>query len=277
VSLPDINDIRATSSTLAAVSPYQWSSKELVAGGKPDRVEGADVTEDFFPLLGIKPLYGRGFTALDMQPGAHVVILGYRLWRERFDADPSAVGKSLLLDDQSQTIVGVMPELPKLDFPTDDEVWTPFVPTEEQRTARENHHLSVLAMLKPHTSAAQAQTELDTIAARLAASYPDADKGWSLHAESLKSDLLGDATTPLLILFGAVGFVLLIACANVSNLFLSRGWARRREFAIRSAIGATRGALLRQQLVESLLVALGGGACAFLIALWTTQGLLSLL
>jgi putative ABC transport system permease protein len=277
VSLPDINDIRATSTTLAAVLPYQSSSKELVAGGKPDRVEGSDVSEDFFPLLGIKPLYGRAFTASDMQPGTHVVILGYRLWRERFGADPAAVGKSILLDGQSQTIVGVMPELPKLDFPTDDDVWTPFVPTEEQRTARENHHLSVLAMLKPHTSAEQAQTELDTIAARLAASYPDADKGWSLHAESLKSNLVGDATTPLLILFGAVGFVLLIACANVSNLFLSHGWARRREFAIRSAIGATRGALLRQQLVESLLVALIGGACAFLITLWTTHSLLALL
>jgi predicted permease len=277
VSLPDINDIRATSTTLAAVSPYQSSSKELVAGDKPDRVEGSDVSEDFFSLLGVKPLYGRAFTVSDMQPGTHVVILGYHLWRERFGADPSAVGKSLLLDGQSQTIVGVMPGLPKLDFPTDDEVWTPFVPTEEQRTARENHHLSVLAMLKPYTSAAQAQTELDTIAVRLAASYPDADKGWSLHAESLKSNLLGDAATPLLILFGAVGFVLLIACANVSNLFLSRGWARRREFAIRSAIGATRAALLRQQLVESLLVALVGGACAFLIALWTTHGLLSLL
>jgi putative ABC transport system permease protein len=277
VSLPDINDIRATSTTLLTISPYQSSSKELVASGKPDRVEGSEVSEDFFPLLGIKPLYGRGFTGSDMQPGTHVVILGYRLWRERFGGDPAAVGKSLLLDGQSQTVIGVMPELPKLDFPTADDVWTPFVPTEQQRTARENHYLSVLAMLKPHTSAEQAQAELDTISAHLAASYPDADKGWSLHAESLKSNLLGDAATPWLVLFGAVGFVLLIACANVSNLFLSRGWARRREFAIRSAIGATRGALLRQQLVESLLVALIGGGCAFLIAMWTTHGLLALL
>jgi putative ABC transport system permease protein len=277
VSLPDINDIRATSTTIAAVAPYQYSSKELVAGSKPDRVEGADVTEDFFPLLGIKPLYGRGFITSDMQPGTHVVILGYRLWRERFGADPAAVGKSILLDGQSQTVIGVMPEVPKLDFPTDDEVWTPFVPTEEQRTARENHYLSVLAMLRPRVTVEQAQKELDTIGARLAATYPDADRGWSLHAESLKSNLLSDASTPLLILFGAVGFVLLIACANVSNLFLSRGWARRREFAIRSAIGATRGALLRQQLVESLLVALVGGGCAFLIASWTTHSLLGLL
>jgi putative ABC transport system permease protein len=277
VSLPDINDIRATSTTLLSISPYQSSSNELVAGGKPDRVEGSEISEDFFPLLGIKPLYGRGFTASDMQPGTHVVILGYRLWRERFGADPAAVGKSVLLDGQSQTIIGVMAEQPKLDFPTDDEIWTPLVPTEEQRTARQNHDFYVLAMLKPQTSVEQAQKELDSIAARLAASYPDADKGWSLHATLLKPFLLGDASTPLLILFGAVGFVLLIACANVSNLFLSRGWSRRREFAIRSAVGATRGALLRQQLVESLLVALIGGACAFLIALWTTHSLSALL
>ncbi len=277
VSLPDVNDIRATSTTLASLSPYQPSSKELVADGKPDRVESAEVSEDFFPLLGIQPLFGRTFTSSDMQPGSNVVILSQRLWRERFGSDPAAIGKSILLDGQSQTIIGVMSEQQQLDFATDSRLWTPFVPTAEQAAARQNHYLSVLARRKPHTTVQQVQNELDTIAARLATSYPDADKGWSLHATSLKSSLLGDASTPLLVLFGAVGFVLLIACANVSNLFLSRGWSRRREFAIRSAIGATRGALLRQQLVESLLVAMLGGACAFLIAMWTLQGLRSLL
>jgi putative ABC transport system permease protein len=277
VSLPDINDIRATSTTLAAVSPYQSSSKELVADGKPDQIESGDVSEDFFPLLGIQPLYGRTFTSSDMQPGARVVIVGQRLWRERFGGDPSAIGKSILLDGQSQTIIGVMPEQPRLDFATDFQLWTPFVPTQEELAARQNHHFGVLALLKPRISVLQAQTELDTIGAQLAISYPDADKGWSLHADSIKTHLVGDASLPLLILFGAVGFVLLIACANVSNLFLSRGWNRRREFAIRSAIGATRGALLRQQLVESFLVALIGGACALLIAMWTVQGLRGLL
>jgi putative ABC transport system permease protein len=278
VSLPDVNDIRATSTTLAALSPYQSSSsKELVSDGKPDRVESADVAEDFFPLLGIHPLHGRTFTSSDMQPGSNVVILSQHLWRERFGSDPAAIGKSILLDGQSQTIIGVMPELPQMDFATGSQLWAPFVPTAEQTAARQNHYLSVLAQLKPHTTVQQVQNELDTIAARLAATYPDADKGWSLHVTSLKSSLLGYASTPLLVLFGAVGFVLLIACANVSNLFLSRGWSRRREFAIRSAIGATRGALLRQQLVESLLVAMLGGACAFLIAMWTMQGLRSLL
>jgi putative ABC transport system permease protein len=277
VSLPDVNDIRATSTTLVALSPYQSSSKELVADGKPDRVESADISENFFPLLGIQPLHGRAFTSSDMQPGSNVVILSQRLWRERFGSDPAAIGKSILLDGQSQTIIGVMPELPQLEFATDSQLWAPFALAPEETTARQNHYFSVLAQLKPHTTVQQAQNELDTMAARLATSYPDADKGWSLHAESLKSTLLGDASTPLLVLFGAVGFVLLIACANVSNLFLSRGWSRRREFAIRTAIGATRGALLRQQLVESLLIAMLGGVCAFLIAVWTMQGLRSLL
>jgi putative ABC transport system permease protein len=277
VSLPDINDIRKSSTTLAAISPYQSSSKELVADGKPDRIESADVTEDFFPLLGITPLHGRTFTSSDMQPGANVVILSQRLWRERFGGNSAAIGKSILLDGKSQTIIGVMPKQPQLDFATDSQLWTPFVPTPEQTAARQNHYFSVLAVLRPHATVAQAQKELDTIAARLATSYPEADKDWSLHATPIKPFLLGDASAPLLVLFGAVGFVLLIACANVSNLFLSRGWARQREFAVRSAIGATRAALLRQQLVESLLVSLIGGACAFLIAMWTMNGLRAML
>jgi putative ABC transport system permease protein len=277
VSLPDINDLRASSTTLAAVSPYRSSSKELVADGKPDRIESGDVTENFFSLLGVQPLHGRTFTSADMLPGSHVVILGERLWRERFGGDPAVIGKSLFMDGESSTVVGIVPEQPLRDFSTDFQLLTPFIPTQEQLNTRQSRDFSVLALRKPHTTVEQTQKELDVIGARLAVSYPETDKGWSLHAESLKSNLVGDVSAPLLVLFGAVGFVLLIACANVSNLFLSRGWSRRREFAIRSAIGATRGSLLRQQLVENLLVALLGGVCAFLIALWTIHGLRALL
>ena len=276
VSLPDIAEIRATASALAAISPYQYASKELAGEGKPEHIEGADVSEDFFALLGIRPLYGRTFLSSDMQPGSPAVILGHSLWRERFGGDPAAVGKTILLDGQPRTVIGVMPDQPKLGFATDFQVWTPFIPTQEQLTSRQDG-FSVLALLKPHASVAQAQKELDTIAARLATAYSDTNKGLTFHATSLKPFLLGDARTPLLVLFGAVGFVLMIACANVSNLFLSRGWARRREFAIRAAIGATRGALLRQLAVESVLVALIGGACAFLIAMWTMRGLRAIL
>ena len=170
-----------------------------------------------------------------------------------------------------------MEDLPALDFATDSKVWTPFIPSKEDIDARGNHSRSVVARLKPGIRLEQAESELDTISARLAAAYPNFDKGWSIHATSLKKFLVGDVRVPLLILFSAVGFVLLIACANVSNLFLSRSWARQREFSIRFAIGATRKALLRQLIVECVLVALAGGVCAFVAATLTLGGLRSML
>jgi predicted permease len=277
VSLPDIADIRASGTSVSNLSGYQLSSKEMTGDGKPERIEGAEISKDFFPDLGVKPLLGRTFASSDMQPGSHAVILSHALWRDRFGGDPKAIGKTLRLDGETYTVIGVMPNLSSTDFATDSKLWTAFIPTQEQLTARQNHYFNVLARLKPHTDITQAQKELDTIAARLAIAYPDADKGWSFRVTPLKKSLLGDAQKPLLVLFCSVGFVLLIACANVSNLFLSRGWTRRREFAIRTAIGATRGALLRQLAVESVLVALMGGVCAFFMALWTVRGIRAIL
>jgi putative ABC transport system permease protein len=277
VSLPDIADIRAAATSFSDLSPYQWSSKEMSGNGQPERIEGADVSEDFFPDLGVQPLLGRTFVSSDMQPGGRAAILSHSLWRDRFGGDANVIGKTLRLDGETYMVIGVMPEFSSTDFATDSKVWTAFIPTPEQLTSRQSHHFNVLARLKPHTDITQAQQELDTIAARLASAYPDADKGWSFRATPLRKYLLGDAQKPLLVLFCSVGFVLLIACANVSNLFLSRGWARRREFAIRTAIGATRGALLRQLAVESVLVALMGGACACFMALWTVRGVRAIL
>jgi putative ABC transport system permease protein len=277
VSLPDIADVRVSSTSFSDLSPYQLSSKEMTGDGKPERIEGADISEDFFPELGVKPVLGRAFVSSDMQPGSRAVILSHALWRERFGGDPSAIGKTLRLDGEKYTVIGVMPDFSSTDFATDCNVWTAFIPTQEQLTSRQNRYFNVLARLKPHTDITQVQKELDTIAARLAVAYPDVNKGWSFRVTPLRKYLLGDAQKPLLVLFCAVGFVLLIACANVSNLFLSRGWARRREFAIRTAIGASRGALLRQQAVESVLVALMGGVCAFFMALWTVRGIRAIL
>jgi predicted permease len=277
LSLADIADVRAAVTSFAIITPYEWASKELAGDATPERVEGADITEDFFPALGIAPLIGRAFTSADMKPGSRAVLISRHLWQERFGGEPAAIGKSIMLDGQPHTIVGIMPALPRMDFASDNEIWAPFLPSEEERTSRQNHAFSVLARLKPGRTVEQAQQELDTFATRLASTYPDADKGWTIHATSLKAYLLGDARGPLLILFCAVGFVLLIACANVSNLFLSRGWGRRREFAIRSALGATRGALLRKLFVETALVALAGGFCALLVAAWTMNALRALL
>lgn len=276
-SFVDMEEVRKTSSSFSGIAIFQDSPKELIADGKPQRLEATEVTEDFFPVLGLRPLYGRLFTSADMQPGSRSVILSYELWRDNFGASPAAIGKTITLDVAPHTIIGVMPPLPATGFSTDSKLWTAFIPTQEQLADRGNHGYPVVARLKPHASLEQVQAELDTISVRLASAYPDINKGWSLHATSLNRFLLGDARTPLAILFCAVGFVLLIACANVSNLFLARGWARRREFAIRSAIGASRSALLRQLTVESLLIAFLGAACAFLIAIWTANALRSTL
>ncbi len=277
VSLLDIADIRATSTSFSDLTTYRWSSKEISGGGKPEQIEGAEISQDFFPDLGIKPLLGRTFVSSDMQAGNRNVILSHSLWRDRFGGDPHAIGKTLRLDSETYTVIGVMPDLSSTDFATDSKVWTAFIPTQEQLTLRQNRDFDVLARLKPHTDILQAQRELDAIASRLATAYPDTNKGWSFRVAPLRNYLLGDARKPLLVLFCSVGFVLLIACANVSNLFLSRGWGRRREFAIRTAIGATRGALLRQLAVESVLVALMGGVCAFFMAVWTVRGIRAIL
>jgi putative ABC transport system permease protein len=277
LSLPDIADLRSSSDSLAALAVYTDSPKELSGEKNPQRLESTSVTEDFFPTLGIQPIHGRTFTSADMQPGNRNVILSFELWRDNFGGDPNVIGKTITLDAQPHTIIGVLPATPPLGFATDSKLWTAFQPATDQLADRRNHAYSVLARLKPHTTLAQAQAELDTISNRLASSYPNVDKGWSIHATFLKQSLLGDARAPLAILFCAVGFVLLIACANVSNLFLARGWARRREFAIRAALGAPRSALLRQLIVESLLIACTGGALALAFALWTLQTLRSTL
>jgi predicted permease len=276
LSLPDIADLRNSAASFVAIAVHRDSPKELSAAGdatRPQRLESTEVTEDFFPLLGIHPLRGRLFTSADMKAGNRAVILSYELWRGGFGADPNAIGQTIALDGQPYTIIGVIPAQPALGFATDSKLWTPFLPTPEELADRSNHAYSVVARLKRHVTVARAELELATISNRLASAYPNVDDGWSIHATSLKQNLLGDASLPLTILCCAVGFVLLIACANVSNLFLARGWARRREFAIRFATGASRAAVLRQLAVESLLVALGGGACAFLVVIWTTHAL----
>ena len=276
ISVADVEDLRTQSTAFTSMAAYQYGSKEFGGEGKPERIQAADVDAEFFPVLGMQPRLGRVFTRQDMQQGSRTAILSYAFWRDRFGSDPAAVGKTITLDGESNVIVGVMPESLHDAFP-DFKVWLPFIPSKEDVAMRGNHNLSVIARLKPAATLAQAQTQLDAVSTHLAAAYPDDDKGWTLHAAGMQTDLFGDWQTPLIVLFCAAGFVLLIACANVSNLLLSRGWSRRREFAIRVAIGATRGALLRQLFVECLIVSLISGVCAFLLALWTSDAIRAIL
>ncbi|HEV2399489.1 MAG TPA: ABC transporter permease [Candidatus Sulfotelmatobacter sp.] len=276
LSLADIADLRSARS-FSGIAITEDLPRELSSAGNPRRLQSTAVSQEFFPLLGLRPLQGRVFASTDMQPGTRSVLLSESLWRKDFGADASVVGKPVTLDGQTFTIIGVMPAVPPLGFETDSELWTAFIPTPEQLADRSRHDYSVVARLRPHTSLGRAQSDLDIISSRLATSYPDTDKGWNIHVTSLRQYLLGDAQTPLVILFSAVGFVLLIACANVSNLFLARGLARRREFGIRSALGASRWVLIRQLATEALLIALIGGACAFAVSALTLHGLRSIL
>ena len=275
LSLPDIVDVRAQSKSFSAIIPFEYASVDLTGRDTPQQLDAAKVPADFFSMLGIKPLYGRAFLPTEMQPGAdREAILSGALWRTQFGSDPHIVGTSIMLDGKPYQVVGVMPVIPKIAFsPAMVDIWTPFAPSPDELSQRGMHGIPVIARMKLGVSISQAQAELDGIAARLAAAYPKTDKEWSFRVDSLRQDMTRDTRTPLLILLGAVGFVLLIACANVGNLFLSRGWARRRELAIRSTLGATRMRLVRQLIVESLMLALAGGACGLLLAYWCVAAL----
>ena len=278
ISLADIQDLSAQNTVFTEIAPHTYTNMTFTGSGAPQRLEGGQISAEFFPLLGMQPIHGRIFTAAEMQPGRErEAILSYELWEKQFGGDPGAIGKRITLDGKPYAIVGVMPEQQHLDFASDLQFWTPLAPSKEELEERRNHNTPAVARLKPGVTVREAQANLDVIAARLAKAYPDADKGWSFHVDSLAADISGDAREPLLILLGAVGFVLLIACANVGNLFLSQSWARRRELAIRSALGASAGRIRRQLLAESVVVALIGGAAGLLLAFLCVRGLRGLL
>ena len=273
LSAPDVADIRAQSHSFSQVAMHQYTSKILTGRGSPEPEEGLSVSAEYLSVLGVQPRYGRAFEPGEMEPGRdREIILSYTFWREQFGGDPGgAISKTITLDKQPYTVVGVMP--PQFHFIYDLKYATPLALAKKDLEDRSSHFIPAIARLKPGVSARQAQTELDGLGARLSKAYPDADKGWGFRAVSLRSDMNRETRTPLLILLGAVGFVLLIGCANVGNLFLSRGWGRRRELAIRSTLGATRSRLIRQLLVESTLLALAGGACGLLLAWWGVSAL----
>lgn len=252
---------------MAGVEPFGFS---LVGDGEPERFPAWLVTSGFFQVAGTDALLGRTFTAEDYLPGnERVVLLGHGLWQRRFGGDRNIVGRKLTLNGQPYVVVGVMP--PEFQLPPDREIWAPRVVGESQRQLRGATYWNVVARLKQGTTLAQAQEEMNGIATRLAAQYPETNGGMGATVVPLFEQLTGQIRSTLWLLAAAVGLVLLIACVNVANLFLVRGAERQREFAIRSALGAERLRLLRQTLTESLLLVIAGGVTGVLLASWLVK------
>jgi putative ABC transport system permease protein len=247
----------------------------LTGAGEPERLTGSLVTANYFRAFGVVPARGRVFGAEEERAGPEpVIVLSDGLWKRRFGGDPSIVGKTLTLDGKAVTVVGIAP--PEFQYPAGTELWVPLDFDTPEMKARSAHFFRPIGLLKPGVSIEQARAETDLIAGRLAEQYPESNERWSLNLVPLQEQVVGGVRTSLWVLLGAVGFVLLIACANVSNLMLARAAARSRELALRTALGASRWRVARQQLTENVLLSLAGGALGLLLAAWGVDMLAAL-
>ncbi len=247
----------------------------LIAENNPERVRGMRATHRFLSMLGLRPQIGRDFLPDEDRPGHNkVLILSYAFWQRRFGGDPDILSRAITLDDQSYTVIGVMPPNSGLRF-RDTDVWTPLAITAEQAQQHNSRYLMACGRLKPGVTLKEARLEMSLIADGLAKQYPDSNTGWNVKIISLLDYAAEWASPKLLLLLGAVAFVLLIACANVANLLMARAAARRKELAIRAALGAGRWRIVRQLLTESMLLSLAGGIAGVALANWGVKILLA--
>jgi predicted permease len=283
VSPPNFLDWQSRNTVFSGMA-YLFDERDSLTGnGAPEEVVVQDVSANFFSVLGVNPILGPGFTPENGQRGHdNVVILSYGLWKERFGGDPAIVGKSIVLNGRPQTVVGVAPQ--NFQWFIKDgsltgakpQMWSPFVfPQSFYQRKDIGRFMTVAARLKPGATPSLAQTQMSAIALQLEQEFPDFDGHWGVNVVPLRDQLSGDLRLALLVLFGAVAFVLLIACANVSSLLLARAASREREMAIRTAIGASRWRIARQLLMESLPLALIGGGIGVALAVWGTNALLA--
>ena len=259
ISPANFLDWQSQNHVFSSMAIYGFGGFTLTGGDKAEQVTASRVSAAFFSTLGARPMLGRVFSAQEDEPGhSNVVILSHRFWQDHFGSNRDIVGRDITLDGTKYLVAGVMP--PSFRFPDFAQVWTPMAWTDQEKTVRGNHNYLAVARLKPGVDLKQAQAEMNTISSRLEQQYPADDKGWGALLRPLQADLVSDVRPALLVLLGAVGFILLIACVNVTNLSLARIFSRHKEIAIRTAMGASSARIIRQIVVESVLLALAGGA-----------------
>ena len=269
VSVPDVLDWQRQSQSFEQIAGFFTWSAFLATGDEIERVRAAGVSPEFFQVFGVNPLSGRTI----QEENAPVTVISYGLWQRRFGGAPDVVGRQITLSDVQGTIVGVMPA--GFNYPGETELWTEFSMTAREQV-RDNRFLNAVGRLKPGVPLAQAQAELDTISQRLEQNYKEFNTGWSVRITELRERLVGELRTSLLILFGAVAFVLLIACANVANLLLARAAYRQKEIAVRTALGASRWRIVRQLLTESVVLSVLSGAIGLALSLWLIKLLVAI-
>ena len=275
VSSPDFRDWHDQSTAFAAMASYDDDSTAVMAGASAEYTHVAEASAEFFQVFGVEPVAGRLFSAAEQTlGGAGAVLISYSYWQSHFGANSNALGKAVRMLGRSFNIAGVLP--PRFHFPNETDIWLPKGVVFGETTSRSAHNYLVVGRLKPDVSLKQAQAQMTAIGARLAQQYPDSNGGESVAVTRMRDAMVHDVRLTLYLLLGAVALVLLIACANVANLLLAKATARTREIAIRAAVGASRGRIVRQLITESLVLALISGAAGLLLAKWGSDALVAL-